>query len=107
MNIEQSQNMHKSYKSPILGSNTNFWYFSLSMIYQSGFFTLTKLQNLDWFKLKASADDKIKVLKKKVFDRVENIVEKGENAGYQRFLLFLQCFQNAFYSGLLKVGTVW
>ena len=27
-----------------------------------------------------------------VFDRVENIMEKGENAGYQHFLLFLQCF---------------
>ena len=35
------------------------------------------------------------------FDRVENIVGKGENAGYQYFLLFPQCFQNMFYSGLL------
>ena len=26
---------------------------------------------------------------------VENIVGKGENGGYQRFLLFPQCFQNA------------
>ena len=25
--------------------------------------------------------------------RVENSVGKGENAGYQHFLLFLQCFQ--------------
>ena len=32
-----------------------------------------------------------------VFDRVENIVEKGENAGYQHFLLFPRCFQRAFY----------
>ena len=30
-----------------------------------------------------------------VFDRVENIVGKGENAGYQHFLLFLQCFEKA------------
>ena len=30
-------------------------------------------------------------------DRVENIVDKGENAGYQHFLLFPQCFQEAFY----------
>ena len=30
-----------------------------------------------------------------VFDRVENIVEKGESAGYQHFLLFPQCFQKA------------
>ena len=28
-----------------------------------------------------------------LFDRVENIVEKGENAGYKHFLLFPQCFQ--------------
>ena len=28
-----------------------------------------------------------------VFDREENIVGKGENAGYQHFLLFPQCFQ--------------
>ena len=28
-----------------------------------------------------------------IFDRVENIVGKGENAGYQHFLLFPQCFQ--------------
>ena len=27
------------------------------------------------------------------FDKVENIVGKGENAGYQHFLLFPQCFQ--------------
>ena len=27
--------------------------------------------------------------------RVESIVEKGENAGYQHFLLFPQCFQKA------------
>ena len=27
--------------------------------------------------------------------RIENIVGKGENAGYQHFLLFPQCFQKA------------
>ena len=27
------------------------------------------------------------------FDKHENIVRKGENAGYQDFLLFPQCFQ--------------
>ena len=35
-------------------------------------------------------------------DGLENIVEKGENAGY----LFPQCFQKAFYLGSLKVGIV-
>ena len=32
------------------------------------------------------------------FDRVENIVGKGENAGYP------QCFQKVTFSGSLKVG---
>ena len=36
--------------------------------------------------------------------RVKNIVGKGENAGYQHFLLFPQCFQQPTYSGLLKLG---
>ena len=35
-----------------------------------------------------------------VFDRIENIVGKGENADYQHFLLFPQCFLKGF---LLKV----
>ena len=42
-----------------------------------------------------------------VFDRDENIVGKEENAGYQHFLLFPQCFQKAFNSGSLKVGIAW
>ena len=42
-------------------------------------------------------------------ERVEKIVGKGENAGYQHFLLFPQCFQKASYIniGWLKVGIVW
>ena len=45
---------------------------------------------LDWSKLKAFADDKINVnwKLKCVLERVENIMGKGENAGYQHFLLF-------------------
>ena len=42
-----------------------------------------------------------------VFVRVENIVRKGENAGYQHSLRFPQCFQKASFSRLLKVGIVW
>ena len=40
---------------------------------------------LDWSKLKAFADDKIKLAKMMifVFDRIENILGKGENAGKQ------------------------
>ena len=46
--------------------------------------------------LKAFADDKLDVTQngRYVFHRVENIVEKEENAGYKHFLLFPQCFQN-------------
>ena len=43
----------------------------------------TKGQNLDWSKIKALADDRINVTKKKEkfgMGRVENIVEKGGNA---------------------------
>ena len=64
---------------------------------------------LDWSKRKAFADDKIKLPKMMifVFDRVENIVGKGENAGYQHVLLSPQCFQRCFYPGSLKVRIVW
>ena len=45
-----------------------------------------------------------------VFVRVGNMMGKGKNAGYasyKHFLLFLQSFQKAPFSGSLKVGTVW
>ena len=53
---------------------------------------------LDWFKLKAFADDKINTAEKLklVLGKVESILGKGENAGYQHFLLFPQCFQKIF-----------
>ena len=38
---------------------------------------------------------------------MENILGKGENAGYQHFLLIPKCFQKPPFSGLLKVGIVW
>ena len=41
-----------------------------------------------------------------VLDRVENIAGKGENAGYQHFLHFPQCFQEACFTGSLKDGIV-
>ena len=37
------------------------------------------------------------------FDSVDIIVGKEENAGYQAFLLFLQCFQKPSCSGSLKL----
>ena len=49
---------------------------------------------LDVTNLKVFAEDKFNVAKMTVslFDRVENTVGNGENAGYQHFLLFPQCF---------------
>ena len=41
-----------------------------------------------------------------LLDRVENSVGKGENAGFQHFLLFLQCFPKPSSFGSLKVGIV-
>ena len=48
---------------------------------------------LDCSKFKAFEDNKINVIEKLkfVFRYVENIVGQKENAGYQDFLLFLQC----------------
>ena len=37
------------------------------------------------------------------FGMVENIVEKGENAGYQHFRLFPQCFPNRSISRSLNL----
>ena len=42
-----------------------------------------------------------------VYYWVENIVEKGENAGYKHFLLFQQSILKASPLGLLKVWMVW
>ena len=75
-------------------------------------FTLYLTTNFNlrqWSKFKAFADDKKNVNKKqKIFlGWVENIVGKGENAAFQHFLLFPQCFQKASFSGSLEVGIVW
>ena len=61
---------------------------------------------MDCAKLKSLADDKLNVAEVmfSVNNWVENIVGKGENAGYQHFLLFPQCFQKASSNGLLKSG---
>ena len=60
-------------------------------------------------KLKAFADDKFNIGKMKIslFDRVENIVGKGENAGYQHFFLFPNVFSRAtFYRVIISRDCV-
>ena len=62
-------------------------YTTILILCQNGIF-------LVWSKLKAFADYNITITEnlKFVLERVENILGKGENAGYQHFLLFSVCF---------------
>ena len=73
------------------------------------FLLYTKRKKLDRSKVKTFQGDKLNLDEKLKFvlGRVENIVGKGENAGYQHFLLLPQSFQNASILGLLKVRIVW
>ena len=62
-------------------------------IFETAELSVNSLPNdkiLDKSKFKALADDKINVTEKLKFgsERIENIVGKGKNAGYQHFLLF-------------------
>ena len=65
--------------------------------------TLPNDKILDVTKLKGFADEiNVAQMMISVFDMVENIVGKGENPGYQHFLLFPQCFQKASFFGSSK-----
>ena len=93
---------HAGYHHFLCQQNVSF---SVSLI------TLYQTTILDWPKLKAFADNKFNVAKIVIFllDRFENIGGKGEDAGYQLFLIFLQVFQNAVSSssGSIKVWIMW
>ena len=84
-----------------------------SILSKTSFQIFNSLPNdkiLDQSKLKAFADDKLKLIKmaKIVLDPGQKTLwGKKENAGYQHFLLFPQCFQKTFSIGSLKVGIVW
>ena len=64
---------------------------------------------LDVTKLKAFADEKLHVAKMTIslLDRVGNTVVKGENAGYQHFLLFPQCFPKPFSLWVISSWDLW
>ena len=79
---------------------------------QNKVYTLTlypKGKIINWARFNAFAEEIINLAKKLKFilGRVENILGKGENAGYQHFLLFPHCFQKLFFSGSFKVRIVW
>ena len=61
---------------------------------------------LDSAKLNAFADGKINAAQKdvSVSDGIVNLEGKGENAGYQQFLLFPQCFQRLLHQDSLDRG---
>ena len=69
--------------------------------------SLPNVKILDVTKLESLADNKLNIAKMMIspFDRVENTVGKGENAGYQHFLPFPRCFPKPSL-GSLKVGLV-
>ena len=85
-----------------------FTFFKIQCICRRQIHSLPSDKTVAFTKLKAFADDKSNIAKTRisVFDTVENIVEKGENTGYQHFLFFPQCFQKSSYTGLLKVMIV-
>ena len=65
------------------------------------------MTNLDFSKLKAFADNKLKVIQiaKFVLDKIENIVGKEENAGYLSIFFFSQnVFKRLFLHGHYKSG---
>ena len=61
----------------------------------------------DQSELKAFAGEKMNEKSELVLGTVEDIVGKRENAGYQHFLLFPQCFQKVCYTVSLKVVILW
>ena len=73
------------------------------------FNSLPNVKFFDITKLKACVDDKLNVAKMMIslFDRIEDTMGKGENAGYQHFLLFPRFFEAFSFGGSLKAGIVW
>ena len=61
---------------------------------------------LDWSNLKAFAENKINMAQKLKFvsGQIGNIVGKGENTGFQQFLLVPQCLLKAFFQGPWNLG---
>ena len=71
-------------------------------------YLFNKRQFFRLVKLKAFADNNSYVAQMMidVFDRFENIAGKGENAGFQHFLLFPQCFLELSFPGSLTLSQM-
>ena len=73
----------------------------LSMMYHLKMHNLLpKQQNFDLNQIESICRRQFTVARMmiSILDRAENIVGKGENAGYQHFLLFPQFFRKFFFS---------
>ena len=68
--------------------------------------SLTNDRSLKWSKLKEFADGNSNVVGI-ARERVEKIVGKEENAGYQHLKLFPQCFPKSLSQRLLKNRIQW
>ena len=97
-----------NFKSAVNISNEHFLCFQNYLQKPNFLFAINSLPDdkiLDIIKLKAFADDKINVgqMMISVYDRVQNIVEKGQNADNQHFLHFPEHFQYlGFFLGVNK-----
>ena len=104
------KNFSLTVKNPQVSVCFFFFYYYFQGVGTKDFFNpLPNNKILDLSKFKQFADNKLVPTQKLKFvlGREENIVGKGENAGYQHFLLFQQRFRKACFSGSLKVGIVW
>ena len=89
----------------VLNTKKNFRHVHSQGVYRGQLLkSLPNNKILDWFEFRGFAVDKINVTEKMIFiqGRMVNIVGKGENAGYQHFLLFPQCFQKLSFTGAIK-----
>ena len=77
---------------PVLARENPLEAVTVECTYSPAIISLPNDKIFDWSKLKAVADNKINSNKKSelVLGRVEPMVGKGEDAGYQHFLLFQQ-----------------
>ena len=87
-------------------SEKKVWYIYLASHGVIPFTSLPNKKILYLSRLKAIADDKINVTKKKKFV-LAGIVGKAENACYQNFLLFPTMFSKGFFLQVTKNRIVW
>ena len=98
-------------KKLLVTSNFSFsrsvFYSIISRFVKIFFDFLPQSRNIDWTKLKAcGANEPNFAIMVSLFDKKEITVGNGENAGYQHFLLFTQCFLKNSSLGSLKARIV-